>query len=74
MEHITAEKLYSRLLEDYKIKEREGQITFKLGDVGIIVRQRDVVGNDKISDASKKQYGITLQIPRWMDIESKYRL
>ena len=45
MEHITAEKLYSRLLEDYKIKELEGQISFKLGDVGIIVRQRDVVGN-----------------------------
>ena len=29
---------------------------------------------DKLIDAYKKHYGVTLNIPRWMDIESKYRL
>lgn len=43
--HITPEELYNKLVEVYKIKTLEGLITFKLGDVGIIVKQRDVVGN-----------------------------
>ena len=29
---------------------------------------------DKLIDAYSKQYNITLNIPRWMDIECKYRL
>lgn len=43
--HITPEELYNILVEDYKIKTLKGRITFKLGDVDIIVKQRDVVGN-----------------------------
>lgn len=41
----TAEEIYRRLLEEDKILELEGQIRFYLGDVNIIVKQRDVVGN-----------------------------
>ncbi len=41
----TAEEIYKRLLEEDKILELEGQIRFYLGDVDIIVRQKDVVGN-----------------------------
>lgn len=42
---LTAEEVYDRLLNVDKIKEVEGQIRFYLGDVSIIVRQKDVVGN-----------------------------
>ena len=31
-------------------------------------------GKIKLIDAYSKQYNITLNIPRWMDIECKYRL
>lgn len=42
---LTAEQVFYRLLNTDKIKSVEGQIRFFLGDVDIIVRQKDVVGN-----------------------------
>ena len=42
---VTTEEIYRRLLEEDKILELEGKIKFYLGDVSIIVKQRDVVGN-----------------------------
>lgn len=42
---LTAEQVYDRLLNVDKIKTVEGQIRFYLGNVDIIVRQKDVVGN-----------------------------
>ena len=42
---LTAEQVYQKLLEDFKIYEVQGQIKFYLGDVDIIVKARDVVGN-----------------------------
>ena len=42
---LTAEQVYQKLLEDFKIYEVTGQIKFYLGDVDIIVKARDVVGN-----------------------------
>lgn len=41
----TAQEIYDRLLQEDHILELEGQIKFYLGDVSIIVRQKDVVGN-----------------------------
>lgn len=37
--------IYQKLLTEDRILELEGQIRFFLGDVDIVVRQRDVVGN-----------------------------
>ncbi|MFA6780340.1 MAG: NgoBV family restriction endonuclease, partial [Paludibacteraceae bacterium] len=42
---LTAEEIYDRLVNDDKILTKKGRITFTLGDIDIIVRQRDVVGN-----------------------------
>ncbi len=42
---LTAQQVYERLLDVDKIKTVRGQIKFFLGDVDIIVRQKDVVGN-----------------------------
>lgn len=42
---ITAEEVYDKLINDDKILTSKGKITFNLGNVDIIVRQRDVVGN-----------------------------
>lgn len=42
---LTAEEVYNKLVNDDKILEVKGQIRFYLGDVDIIVKQRDVVGN-----------------------------
>lgn len=42
---LKAEQVYERLLNVDKIKTVEGQIRFFLGNVDIIVRQKDVVGN-----------------------------
>ena len=42
---LTADQVYQKLLEDFKIYEVQGQIKFYLGDVDIIVKARDVVGN-----------------------------
>lgn len=41
----TALEIYNEMLDEYKIKELKGQIKFHLGDVSIIVRRRDVIGN-----------------------------
>lgn len=40
-----AQDIYDKLIADDKILDVEGQISFCLGDVSIIVRQKDVVGN-----------------------------
>lgn len=40
-----AKQIYKMLLEEDRILEIEGQIRFYLGDVSIIVKQKDVVGN-----------------------------
>lgn len=45
LQHLTAEQVYDRLLNVDKIKTIEGQIRFFLGNVDIVVRQKDVVGN-----------------------------
>lgn len=42
---LTAEQVYDRLVNNDKIKTVEGQIRFFLGDVNIVVKQKDVVGN-----------------------------
>lgn len=42
---LSAQEIYDRLLNVDHILELEGQIKFFLGDVNIIVRQKDVVGN-----------------------------
>lgn len=42
---LTAEQVYDRLLNHDKIKSVEGKIRFYLGDVSIVVKQKDVVGN-----------------------------
>jgi len=42
---LTAEQIYDKLVNDDKILTKEGRITFSLGNVDIVVRQRDVVGN-----------------------------
>lgn len=45
LQRLTADQVYDRLLNVDKIKTLAGQIRFYLGDVDIIVRQKDVVGN-----------------------------
>ena len=42
---LTAEQIYDRLVNEDKILTLSGQIKFYLGDVNIIVKQKDVVGN-----------------------------
>lgn len=42
---LTANEVYDKLVNDDKILELNGQIKFFLGNVSIIVKQRDVVGN-----------------------------
>lgn len=42
---LTAQQVYDKLVNDDNILSLEGQIKFFLGDVNIIVKQRDVVGN-----------------------------
>jgi hypothetical protein len=42
---LTAEEVYDRLINVDKILTVKGQITFYLGGVDIIVKQKDVVGN-----------------------------
>lgn len=42
---LTAQQVYEKLVTEDKILQLEGRITFFLGDVSIIVKQRDVVGN-----------------------------
>lgn len=42
---LTAEQVYDKLIHEDNIKSVEGQIRFYLGNVDIIVKQKDVVGN-----------------------------
>ncbi len=42
---LTAQQVYDKLVNEDQILKLKGQISFHLGDVNIIVRQRDVVGN-----------------------------
>lgn len=42
---LTAEQVFDKLINEDEILKLEGQIKFHLGDVDIIVRQKDVVGN-----------------------------
>ncbi len=42
---ITAKELYKLLVLDYKIKFQEGCFDFRLGDVSVAVRRKDVVGD-----------------------------
>lgn len=42
---LTPQEVFDRLVNVDKIKTVEGQIRFFLGDVDIVVKQRDVVGN-----------------------------
>ena len=44
---LTAQEVYDKLVNEDGILQLEGQIKFYLGDVNIIVKQRDVVGNIK---------------------------
>lgn len=45
MKKLSPEDVYERLLNVDKILTIEGQIRFYLGDVNIIVKQKDVIGN-----------------------------
>ncbi len=42
---LSSQEIFDKLLSEDHILELEGQIKFYLGDVNIVVRQRDVVGN-----------------------------
>lgn len=42
---LTAQQVYDKLINEDRILEVQGQITFYMGDVDIIVKQKDVVGN-----------------------------
>ena len=42
---LTAQEVYDKLLNEDEILTLKGQIRFFLGDVDIIVKQKDVVGN-----------------------------
>ena len=42
---LTAQQVYDKLIYEDRLLELEGQIKFFLGDVNIIVKQKDVVGN-----------------------------
>lgn len=42
---LTPEQVYEKLSNEYKIHDQKGLIKFDLGNVGIIVTQKDVVGN-----------------------------
>ena len=42
---LSAQSIYNKLLNEDKILEGQGQIKFFFGDVDIVVKQKDVVGN-----------------------------
>lgn len=42
---LTAQQIYNQLISNDKILELNGQIRFYLGDIDIVVKQKDVVGN-----------------------------
>lgn len=57
---LTAQEVYDKLVNEDGILQLEGQIKFYLGDVNIIVKQRDVVGN--IMQARLKKYIINIGV------------
>lgn len=42
---LTPQEVYEKLLNEDQILTLQGRIQFTLGDVNIIVKQKDVVGN-----------------------------
>ncbi len=42
---LTAQEIYDKLINEDKIKTLKGQIRFHLGNVSIVVKRKDVVGN-----------------------------
>lgn len=42
---LTVEEVYNKLVNDDKILTKKGMITFSLGNIDIVVKRRDVVGN-----------------------------
>ena len=42
---LTAQQIYNKLVNEDRILDIEGRITFDFGNVNIIVKQKDVVGN-----------------------------
>lgn len=42
---LSARQVYDKLMNEEKILELQGEIRFFLGDVNIVVKQKDVVGN-----------------------------
>lgn len=42
---LSSQEVFEKLVKEDKVLELEGQIRFYLGDVNIVVKQRDVVGN-----------------------------
>lgn len=42
---LTALEVYNKLVNEYNLKSLVGQIKFNLGDVAIIVKRKDIVGN-----------------------------
>lgn len=42
---LTPEQVYEKLNSDFRITEQVGNIRFNLGNISIIVKRRDVVGN-----------------------------
>lgn len=42
---LNAQDIYDKLINEAQILDIKGQIKFNLGDVSIIVKQKDVVGN-----------------------------
>lgn len=61
---LTAKQIYDMLINKDNILELQGQIKFFLGDVGIIVKQKDVVGNMKVWKITRrmKDWPLNLQI------------
>ena len=43
--NLTAQQIYDKLIYEDRIKTVAGQIRFNLGDISIIVKRKDVVGN-----------------------------
>ena len=42
---LTAEQLYKKLVEEYKIIGETGSIKFTVKDLSIIIKTKDTVGN-----------------------------
>lgn len=68
MKQMTARQILDALVKEDKILEIAGQIRFFLGDVDIVVRQKDVVGNiiqEWLEGWLKKVWEITRRMADW---------